>query len=384
MSARIGPQRSTKTAAKLRLLPSTEEFADFRRQDTGREVYSQLPHIEGSTARKDAEYLGKRHREHLPRVTAYCTCDTFRVDLLFKFFQSRRSSHRTRPKQFDECIYSPYSYGSEETVDLLGDEIEPDRRSSIAGSNSSHDTIHNDIFETGLDRNQPLFREVFCFSYGVVVLWGYTIEEEHRFLRELGRFEIEKLKMDDMEVEEFNYYVTNLYQPRIFNDFIALRDASNYMIRLSISHAIAQSVKISLFEELVNETIDATKDTPQMIAESGRIKLKREEIMMAVGQLFILRININLQGSVLDSPELMWTEPQLEPIYTAARSYLEINQRVALLNQRVEVIGDLLSMLKEQITHTHDESLEWIVVILMALLVLIAIFSILVDLRFFK
>lgn len=152
------------------------------------------------------------------------------------------------------------------------------------------------------------------------------------------------------------------------------------MIRLSISHAIAQSVKISLFEELVNETIDATKDTPQMIAETGRVNLKREEIMMAVGQLFILRININLQGSVLDSPELMWTEPQLEPIYTAARSYLEINQRVALLNQRVEVIGDLLSMLKEQITHTHDESLEWIVVILMGLLVLIALFSIVVRL----
>lgn len=229
-----------------------------------------------------------------------------------------------------------------------------------------------------------MFREVFCFTYGVVVLWGYTIDEEHRFLRELGRFEIEKLKIEDMEVEEFNYYITTLYQPRIFNDFIALRDASNYMIRLSISHAIAQSVKISLFEELVNETIDATKDTPQMIAETGRVNLKREEIMMAVGQLFILRININLQGSVLDSPELMWTEPQLEPIYTAARSYLEINQRVALLNQRVEVIGDLLSMLKEQITHTHDESLEWIVVILMGLLVLIALFSIVVDWKLFQ
>lgn len=28
--------------------------------------------------------------------------------------------------------------------------------------------------------------------------------------------------------------------------------------------------------------------------------------MKHIGELFILRININLQGSVLDSPELMW------------------------------------------------------------------------------
>ena len=69
----------------------------------------------------------------------------------------------------------------------------------------------------------------------------------------------------------------------------------------------------------------------------------RRTIMMHIGELFILRININLQGSVLDSPELMWSEPELEPLYAAARSYLEINQRVSLLNQRLDVIGDLVS-----------------------------------------
>lgn len=70
----------------------------------------------------------------------------------------------------------------------------------------------------------------------------------------------------------------------------------------------------------------------------------RRTIMMHIGELFILRININLQGSVLDSPELMWSEPELEPTYAAARSYLEINQRVSLLNQRLDVIGDLVGL----------------------------------------
>jgi uncharacterized Rmd1/YagE family protein len=49
----------------------------------------------------------------------------------------------------------------------------------------------------------------------------------------------------------------------------------------------------------------------------------------------------------------MWAEPQLEPIYQATRGYLEINQRAALLNQRLEVISDLLQMLKEQLSHSH-------------------------------
>ena len=75
---------------------------------------------------------------------------------------------------------------------------------------------------------------------------------------------------------------------------------------------------------------------------TGKVRMSRKKIMMHIGDLFILRININLQGSVMDSPELMWAEPHLEPVYQAARSYLEINQRVSLLNQRLDVISDLV------------------------------------------
>ena len=83
---------------------------------------------------------------------------------------------------------------------------------------------------------------------------------------------------------------------------------------------------------------------------------------MQIGELFILRINIHLQGSVLDAPELMWAEPQLDPVYQAVRSYLEMDQRVGLLQERVGVIADLLAVLKDQLSHTHGELLQWLLV----------------------
>ena len=81
---------------------------------------------------------------------------------------------------------------------------------------------------------------------------------------------------------------------------------------------------------------------------------------MQIGELFILRINIHLNGSVLDTPELFWVEPQLEPVYQAVRSYLEMDQRVGLLTERLDVIADLLAVLKDQLSHGHGEKLEWI------------------------
>lgn len=117
-----------------------------------------------------------------------------------------------------------------------------------------------------------------------------------------------------------------------------------------------------------------------------------------MGQLFIMRINVNLVSNILDTPEIFWSEPTLEPLYSAIRSYLEISQRVELLNQRVEVISDLLQMLKDHLNSSHGkfaclktsswvseitsiigEYLEWIVIWLIAMEILVAVITTTLD-----
>ena len=76
----------------------------------------------------------------------------------------------------------------------------------------------------------------------------------------------------------------------------------------------------------------------------------------------------------------MQTYPDLQPLYDAARSYLEIPQRINLLNTRVEVsifcvvcvmntdlheqqvLQDMLQLLKETVSSRHAERLETIVI----------------------
>lgn len=367
---KIGLQRISRTSQKLKLLPEDPELGltdndshHFNDSDSvkGGLVYSQVTKIKDRPARKDAEILGKLHRDLLPRVTAYCTCGSYKMKDLLRWLKDRKRIHNTLPKLFDECLYTPFTY-----KDWRSDG-EDDGRKLIR--------LADDGGEIEFGKKSDLF----VFEYGVVIMWGFTVREEQAFLDDLAKFESEKLSLEDIQIEEFNYYITTSYQPRIYNDFITLRDDSNYMLKLSISHALAQSAKISLFEELVDNTIEDTHIIPQQIAHTGKVEMTRDETMKSIGELFILRININLHGSVLDSPELMWAEPHLEPIYQATRGYLEINQRVELLNQRLEVISDLLQMLKEQLGHSHEENLEFIVVILVCIEVLVSVVNIVID-----
>ena len=404
--AKIGPQRTTKNAQKLKILPNPDPGEDGEDEESGRDVYSQFTRIKDPTARRDAARLGKADRDKLPRVTAYCTAGSYRLDGLMKFLKGKQRTRGANPKLFDECIYSPYSYerskrsspqretNAADDENLLIDhdmsnvprdrerrysdsalEIEENKHvnrsdlidlSTSAGDTSLDTGLDSQLNHHELPEHSPDFDthvhtpEVFLFEYGTVVLWGMTPQQETRFLADISRFEAEKLSPTDVQIENFNFYYTRDYQARIYNDFISLREKKNYMTKLAISHALAQSVKTSLFEDLLATTIATTQPLPEQIALTGSIAMSRREIHQQIGQLFILRINIHLQGSVLDSPELMWAEPSLEPVYAAVRGYLEMDQRVGLLTERLSVIGDLLAVLKDQVGTKHGEYLEWI------------------------
>ncbi|EXM04254.1 hypothetical protein FOIG_05740 [Fusarium odoratissimum NRRL 54006] len=406
---KIGPQRSTKKTEKLKLLPNTD-LDDPEDEESGRDVYSQYTRIKDPAARRDAAKLGKADRDRLPRVTAYCTANRYEMEALMRFLKGRGKTRGANPKLIDECIYTPYNYtaknarsrdpvqsyerrhstGEEAGSEAHGHNGHAHNDANGNGNGSHIDSAdllgsaiedHDSISETNPDFDTQVHTpEVFLFDYGVVVIWGMTEAQEARFLKEIAKFETEKLAPDDVETELFNFYYTKDYQARIYNDFITLRDKNNYMTKLAISHALAQSVKTSLFEELIASTVDTCKDIPTQIATTGKIALRRSQINMQIGELFILRINIHLNGSVLDTPELFWVEPQLEPVYQAVRSYLEMDQRVGLLTERLDVIADLLAVLKGELSHGHDEKLEWIVIVLIAAEILVAAVNIVVDL----
>lgn len=427
---RSGAQRTTKTTQKLKILPNPEP-EDGEDEESGRDVYSQFTRIKDPTARRDAARLGKADRERLPRVTAYCTAQGYRLEGIMKFMKSRARTRGANPKLFDECLYSPYNYDyskklkdEEEAMAIRQIERQAERRSAKYGgertssrspvqeriakmmsspqqtandrrysdsavevednmrhrredlmdlqdelglpsldhenaispsgnenalehltSHSSTDLVgHREQDELHERSNSELSThvdspEIFIFDYGTLVIWGMTTEQEQRFLNDMAKFSESPLPTESVQTEEFNFYYTKEYQARIYNDFISLRDPKNHMTKLAISHALAQSAKTSLFEDLVSETIETTSPLPALIASTGSVNLTATQLNMQIGELFILRINIHLQGSVLDSPELMWSEPHLEPVYAAVRSYLEIGQRVELLNERLDVIA---------------------------------------------
>ncbi len=125
--------------------------------------------------------------------------------------------------------------------------------------------LFRDVIHIQIKEEEQVRGDVFYFSYGSVVCWGFMEEEEKEILQSIKEFEREPLAK--IELDEFTFAYGDTI--RIEEDEIFLHNKST-LTKLAVSHGIAQSVKLSTFEELIQNTIENTKKLPMDLARKEK------------------------------------------------------------------------------------------------------------------
>jgi uncharacterized Rmd1/YagE family protein len=208
---------------------------------------------------------------------------------------------------------------------------------------------------------EPGAGDVFVFSYGVLVAWAVADDVLGRLLEDIRPFEQDPFP--EPLSDEFTFSVSG--STGIRDDHISLSSDDN-LERLAISHGIAQSVKLEEFELSAEKTIAETAYIPLNIAGTGRTRLSRRRLSMMRGSLYLVQSDINLRYNLLDTPEFFWEYPEVERAYEMTARYLDVKLRIEILNKKLEVIHELFSMLAAEQYHKHSSTLEWIIILLIA------------------
>ena len=221
--------------------------------------------------------------------------------------------------------------------------------------------------------------DVFYFDYGVVAFWGLSPKQENDILDNVVRpCEENALQPSEVEVDEFQFHYVANERPHIQNDTITInhRLSNDHRIKLSISHALAQSTKLCIFEERVLEIVNSTRDLPETLASTGKINLPRKDIAKVIGKVFLQKSAVNLLSTVLDTPEFFWSAPDsLQTLYKKVNEYMELEDRIEVLNSRFQVLTEMLNMLRDHQNNFHTARLEWIVIWLIVVEVVVGLFE---------
>lgn len=132
-------------------------------------------------------------------------------------------------------------------------------------------------------------------------------------------------------------------------------------------------MKLSAFENSVQNTIAATRHLPAELAKNGRISSSRREVSKNVGRLFVDRHNVYLYSDILDTPHHFWDYETHEWLYASAARYLEVNTRAEGLFRRLEMVRELYDLLGHELQFKHSSDLEIIIIGLITFEILIAL-----------
>lgn len=351
------PTRSSKLSEKLVLLPETvaegeDEKGDFGEDDEAPPKDEELERRSVKGGLKDKSYAERlpkaRRAEKLSRVTAYCTAQAYKMKSTAEFVKTQ---HNARTKLYDDCLYTVYHlpllpgsegyrvrsspalkspggktvldeeierneqreyhegyFGDSEVFSIRDDGEEespgqsPQGRPEQERQREQHDDTPEEGIPTRVPPNALTFGEMFVFSYGVLVFWNFTDKQEKDILADLTfstsstgvLLATRPLNEADFETEEFHFeYNPDIPRPRVYNDMITLK-SGDHMIKLAMSHAIAQSTKLSLFEEGMSRTMLQAQSIPKRLALTGKLGMRRTDVVKMIGQLFTSRVDVNL------------------------------------------------------------------------------------------
>lgn len=163
-------------------------------------------------------------------------------------------------------------------------------------------------------------------------------------------------------------------KPKIIYGNIQLT-SSNSFEKLAYSYAIAQSVRLDVFEDDISNAISATSQIPIHLAKLGSVGLSNRAVTIKMGELFLQRSNVNLHSDILDTPELFWEFDEYEQMYILGREYLDIDKRIEILNQRLDIMKDLYEMLQNELNVKHSAKIEMIIIVLILAEIVLQVFG---------
>lgn len=226
--------------------------------------------------------------------------------------------------------------------------------------------VHKDI------RDSKTQIDIFYFPFGCTIIWGAEESEEKLILEELEPFQENTAEEAASDLIYFTYGKKDkTFINEEKNEMILASDLD--FIKLSISHALAQSAKLSILEMSVTRLIERTTPIQKELAKKGTVSLSKTEISKKIGELFNERYSINLHSDILDEPEFFWRRPSYEPLYMMTVEFQDIQMRQEIMNKRLDMINDLYSVLSEELNHRHSSRLEVIIIALIAIEIVLAL-----------
>jgi uncharacterized Rmd1/YagE family protein len=210
------------------------------------------------------------------------------------------------------------------------------------------------------------------FRYGVAVCLGVAPAAEQALRERLAALGEHRYRTP--EVEELEVRV-DAARPEGFADgALSLHSAGIERLQL-IADVLSKSLLLGHYETRIGRDFDSIEPLALELDRRGGIRGGTREHLKRIGGLLLMEHRMVGRAEIGEKPELLWEHPRLERLHAMLEDELEIRERLAALDRKLELAARTERTLVELISTRHSLRVEWYILALIAVEILLTLYA---------
>ena len=215
-------------------------------------------------------------------------------------------------------------------------------------------------------------RYLYVFDYGVVVFANYDVVAKSEFVNFIKNYATSLVLLDLSE--EYRIETDEKLQKIVVkNNYVTVPQIDSSLMRIVMLN-IGQSVALEHYEVLTDDLITSSKHYILELEKHGKLSISKTNLLKYIGKVLNVKNSIVDNLYILDDPNLVWDNEELNLLNRHLKANFDINTRFKDLDYRLQIVENNLTLFTDVLNVRESSRLEWIVIILIALEIVIALF----------
>ena len=215
-------------------------------------------------------------------------------------------------------------------------------------------------------------RYIYIFDYGVIVLANYD-EKAKIALMDFAQSYTSTLIKNPLHEEYQIETDAQLKSSIVKNNSVTVTAITPSVMRI-VTLNTGQSVALEYYETLTDEMITSSKHYIVELERRGKLSISKTNLLKYIGKVLNVKNSIIDNLYILDDPNLVWDDEELNFLNRQLKANFEINTRFKDIDYRLQIIEDNLTLFTDVLNVRESSRLEWVIIILIVLEIVIALF----------
>jgi uncharacterized Rmd1/YagE family protein len=195
---------------------------------------------------------------------------------------------------------------------------------------------------------------------GAVVLFGIDSIQQERFIADLGA----RLTGRHEKLESERATIRLAEADGIEPDSLMLREISVERLQV-VAEILGKSVTLSRYELEIADTFNAIEPLAvQMKSTPHRLPWKQSDLVRQIGDSMLVEHQLVGRSEILEKPDLLWEQPELDRLYARLEDEYELRERVLALERKLEVVSRAAQTMLDLHQAKRSLKVEYYIVVL--------------------